>query len=286
MYFLDNKKRHDTKAFLEGVLQEYHQKDYLSSDPVSFVHQIEDKAEQEILAILCATLAYGNVTQIKKSISDLLNRIYKVDTSLLRIVNRLNDSTVSNQLYAELKGYKHRFNTGDDLWFLMMLLSYSVKKYGSVGAHFLSYLNENDETFEAALNHFIKDWKTQSNRIGKPSNSFYYLLTAPEDGSCCKRWCMLLRWMGRKDPIDLGLWMSHSDKHGLKPHQLVMPLDTHSGRICKILKLTRKKTLNWKTAIEITRALKKYDVLDPVKYDFAITRVGILKKYPKHFNKR
>ncbi len=94
---------------------------------------------------------------------------------------------------------------------------------------------------------------------------------------------MLLRWMGRKDGkngVDLGLWMTGSPLlaglSGLKPDQLVLPLDTHVGRISQYLGLTRRKSLNWKAALEITERLREVDPRDPVRYDFALARLGIL----------
>jgi uncharacterized protein (TIGR02757 family) len=89
---------------------------------------------------------------------------------------------------------------------------------------------------------------------------------------------MLLRWMGRKDGVDPGLWTGPGFPEGraLQASQLVIPLDTHTGRITQYLGLTRKKTLNWKTALEVTRGLKACNAQDPTRYDFSISRLGIL----------
>jgi len=40
-------------------------------------------------------------------------------------------------------------------------------------------------------------------------------------------------------------------------------------------KLTERKQADFNTALEITRAFKKFSPEDPVKYDFALTRPGI-----------
>src|SRR5690606_28859172 len=64
--------------------------------------------------------------------------------------------------------------------------------------------------------------------------------------------------------------------HGLRTDQLVMPLDTHTGRIGQYLRLTGRKSLNWKAALEVTENLRVCDDQDPVKYDFALARLGIL----------
>jgi endonuclease III len=63
---------------------------------------------------------------------------------------------------------------------------------------------------------------------------------------------------------------------GIKSSQLVMPLDTHTGRISQYIGLTQRKTLNWLAAVEITDRLKEISPNDPTQYDFAMARLGIL----------
>lgn len=91
---------------------------------------------------------------------------------------------------------------------------------------------------------------------------------------------MLMRWMVRKDELDLGLWSKGSPLlpagPGFGSHQLVMPLDTHTGALAQLLDLTRRKSLNWKAAVEITENLRKFDPVDPVRFDFSLCRLGIL----------
>ena len=91
----------------------------------------------------------------------------------------------------------------------------------------------------------------------------------PAGGSACKRWCMFLRWMVRRAPPDLGRW-TH-----LSPANLVIPLDTHVFRVATFLGLTSRAAPGWRTAVEITQALRTFDPDDPVKYDFALAHLGI-----------
>ena len=98
-----------------------------------------------------------------------------------------------------------------------------------------------------------------------------YLLCSPEKGSACKRMNLFLRWMVRRnDGIDFGLW------EDVSPSQLIIPLDTHVGRISRSIGLTKYKNTNWKAALEVTESLRAFDEADPVKYDFAFSRLGIL----------
>jgi len=261
----------ELKLFLNRLYDSYHQQEYLVSDPLEFPHRFKDPLDQEAVALISALLAYGNVTQIRRSIEDLLLRIEKQRISPAQFVKSLLHSAGRAEGRRAFAGFVHRFNVGQDVLVLFELLARSWSEYGSLGAHFTEGLDPDAQNLTQALNRLIIDWKKWAgNRV---ETSFSYFLTAPADGSCCKRWCMFLRWMVRKDnTIDLGLW---SDK-GIKSRQLVMPLDTHTGRISQYLGLTQRKSLNWKAAVEVTESLKSCDPEDPVKYDFALCRLGIL----------
>ena len=105
----------------------------------------------------------------------------------------------------------------------------------------------------------------------KVTQGIKFMFPLPSKGSVCKRMNLFLRWMVRKDELDFGLW-DEIDKS-----KLIIPVDTHIARICRKLKLTKKKNINWNMAEEITENLKKYDPDDPVKYDFAICHIGMRK---------
>ena len=83
-----------------------------------------------------------------------------------------------------------------------------------------------------------------------------------------KRYMMYLRWMVRKDSLDMGLW-SKIDKK-----DLLMPLDTHTFNVSRRLGLLKRKSYDMKASIELTDTLRSFDVNDPVKYDFALYRLG------------
>ena len=271
--------------FLKKLQSQYHEKKYLSSDPLEFVHRFSDPWDQEAVALVSALLAYGNVKQIRNSIETVLFRVSQHYSNPKNFVKSLQKTSGKKKAEVMFEGFVHRFNTGKDLVLLFKLLEMSWTKYGSLGAHFLSKVEPRDTTIENSLSLLIADWKSW---VGKSGNgmqtSFSYLLTSPQDGSCCKRWCMLLRWMIRKDELDLGLWTENSPlrstfpkEHYVRTDQLVIPLDTHTGRISQHFGLTKRKTLNWQAALEVTEALKEFNAKDPVSYDFALSRLGIIE---------
>jgi uncharacterized protein (TIGR02757 family) len=98
----------------------------------------------------------------------------------------------------------------------------------------------------------------------------------PARGGACKRLNLYLRWMVRGDDgVDLGLFAP------VRPDQLVVPLDTHVSRISRYLGLTRRRTVDWKMAVEVTEGLRRWDRDDPVRFDFALSRLGILDACPR-----
>lgn len=256
------------KSFLQKNYRQYHRADFLSSDPLEFVHRFETPLEQEWVAIVSALLAYGKVAQIKKSVHAVIERVHAASGGESIGWIRALDLSSKSDVF---ENWVHRFNVGSDIEILLALISKSWALHGSVGNHFASHVKDEDETIESALNLFIDDWRSWLPAHTSPS--FHYLLTAPRDGSCCKRWCMLLRWMVRDDELDRGLWK------GIHTYRLVIPVDTHVGKIARHLKLSSRNTMNWKAALEITQNLKKHDRKDPTRFDFSLARVGILDLY-------
>src|SRR5207253_6247793 len=103
-----------------------------------------------------------------------------------------------------------------------------------------------------------------------------FLLSSPADGSACKRMLLYLRWMLRADDgVDVGAWAGVAP-----PSKLLIPLDTHTFRITRYLGLTARKQGDWRAAEEVTAALARLEPEDPVRYDFALCRLGILDLCP------
>jgi uncharacterized protein (TIGR02757 family) len=75
--------------------------------------------------------------------------------------------------------------------------------------------------------------------------------------------------MVRSDAVDPGGW------DDISPAKLIVPLDVHMHRICMALGMTSRKQADLNTALEITQGFRAFVPEDPVKYDFALTRIGI-----------
>jgi uncharacterized protein (TIGR02757 family) len=96
-----------------------------------------------------------------------------------------------------------------------------------------------------------------------------HLIPDPERGSACKRLLLYLRWMVRHDVVDPGGW------EGVSAAKLVVPLDTHMFRLCRAMGFVTRKQASARAALEATAAFRRVMPDDPVRYDFALTRLGI-----------
>ncbi|MEK6705568.1 MAG: TIGR02757 family protein [Bdellovibrionota bacterium] len=283
------------KILLDRLYVKYNRKEFLYSDPLEFVHRYTDPWDQEAVALISSQLAYGNVKQIRRAVEDVLERIKRLSGFPKEFVHTLGrsggtvtDKSFLSAAYDVFGDFVYRFNTGRDIVSLLILLGKSWLAHGSLGAHFLSKLKYTDVNFSTALDSLIQDWK---NWAGSFNHGLGYFLVSPHGGSCCKRWCMFLRWMGRRDALDLGLWSQSgpligSSRFFLRPNQLVVPLDTHTARISRYLGLTSRAGADWKAALEVTENLKFGDFSDrsdPAKYDFALARLGILDICTKRY---
>jgi uncharacterized protein (TIGR02757 family) len=138
-------------------------------------------------------------------------------------------------------------------------------EYGSLSRLFCSRLDDSDTDVIPALSRFVAEV------YGRSSGFRPCLLPSPDAGSACKRLHLFLRWMARSDEVDPGGWDE------VPPSMLVVPLDIHMFRICGELGLTDRRQADCRAAREVTEGFRLISPDDPVKYDFALTRLGIRK---------
>ncbi|WP_459978106.1 TIGR02757 family protein [Nautilia lithotrophica] len=214
-------------------------------DPVLIAHKYKD----EYSALIAALFAYGNV----KAILKFLNQI-NYD---------LKNITIDNKLY-------YRFQTSKDVYYFLKTLSIMKKEYSLNELFLKGYKKENNPI--DGIREIIKTIYT----INKYNSKGYEFLigkippTKTKGISPYKRWNMFLRWMVRDEYPDLGLW------NGVNKKDLIIPLDTHTHKVSLKLGLLKRKTYDLQAALELTQKLKEFDPDDPLKYDFALYRIGQL----------
>ncbi len=253
------------KDILESLYEKYNRPRLIEPDPLQFVYRYTDPADMEIVAFLAADLAYGRVQQIEKSLAALFALMGNSPSAFVRDFN--------DARRKSLRAFKHRFTTGDDISDLLVLLRRVLMKYGGIEQCFLQGCNSGDKNIIPALSKFcasLCEMHAAENN-GRVTPGLQYLLTSPEKGSPCKRLNLFLRWMVRKDQVDPGLWKS------IDKAKLIVPLDVHMGRLCRILGLYHQKTPSLAAALEITESFLEINPTDPIKYDFALSRIGIIE---------
>lgn len=241
-------------------------KSQISPDPLQFLHLYKNENDIELIGFIASIFAYGNVRQI-------INTLERISTILGKepynyILN------FSEEEYENLEGLKHRFYTQEDIINLFIVLRDIYSSFGSLKYLFFTFYNPEEYNLKNAISnfseHLVSEIKKQTNSINV-TRGIKFMFPIPEKGSACKRMNLFLRWMVRKDELDFGLWSE------IPTSKLVIPVDTHIAKICKYLKLTRRKNVCWKMAEEITNNLKRFDPIDPVKYDFALCHIGMRK---------
>ncbi|OGS08146.1 MAG: TIGR02757 family protein [Elusimicrobia bacterium RIFOXYA12_FULL_51_18] len=244
------------KKLLEKTRARFNKKKFIHPDPLEFVYRYAAAHDREIAGFVAAALAYGNVTQILRSVEKVLK---PMGPSPRRWLLKISPADITRTFSS----FKHRFTTGGELTVFLINIKTTIKEYGSLENCFMKHYRPADETLAEAVYDFVNDFN---------SNACAPTLTpCPEKKSSFKRLNLFLRWMVRKDIIDPGVWKN------IPPSKLIVPLDTHMFRIARELGLTARKDTSMKTALEITAAFRRVSPADPVKYDFALTRAGILK---------
>jgi len=244
------------KKSLESTYARFNKKKFIHPDPLEFVYRYETAGDREIAGFVAAALAYGNVTQILKSVEKVLK---PMGASPRLWLLKSSASDISRTFLL----FKHRFTTGAELSIFLINIKTAIEKHGSLENCFLKHYRPADETLADAIYAFVNDFNA---RGCAPT-----LTPCPEKKSSFKRLNLFLRWMVRSDAVDPGVWGK------VPPSKLIIPLDTHMFQVAKRTGLTRRNDTSMKTALEITAAFRKVSPEDPVRYDFSLTRAGIRK---------
>lgn len=256
------------KAVLDRAYAGYDAR-WMEPDPVQFVWRYERPEDREVAGLIASALAYGNVKQIKKSVERVLALLGDRPARSI-------DSLEAAEALATLAGFKHRFNDAEDVACLLVFIRGMRREEGSIERFFAPAGPVGD--LRQALADFVR------RTLALPRDGLYgrgplpedagvrFFFPSPEDGSACKRLCLYLRWMARADSVDPGSWTR------VPRSSLLIPLDAHIINIGRRARLTRRSSPGWRMAEDITATLRACDPEDPVKYDFALHRMGLFRR--------
>lgn len=238
------KKRLDLEVSQRNICGELSS---LKPDPLMVARRYHD----EVIALACALYAYGNAKAI-------VNFLDSIDFSLL-------DSS-EEAIRKEFSNHIYRFQKGEDTVQFFITLK-RLREEGGAYTYFMESYQNNG--LISGLNALIERLYALN-----PYRSYGYefLIGKPVESvnksGAMKRWMMYLRWMVRHDELDMGLW------EGISTKDLIMPLDTHTFNVSKRLGLLSRSQCDLRAALELTAKLREFDPEDPVKYDFALYRLG------------
>jgi uncharacterized protein (TIGR02757 family) len=256
----------NVKAYLDRLYATYDLR-YLPTSAAQFPHRYHRPEDIEVVGFIASCFAYGRVKGFTPPIDALLAVLGDAPYRSLLSFDPRRDA-------ERLRAFSYRFNTARDATCLLWLLRQTLESYGSLKACYLAAYRREHEDTRPALSAFVATLLRLDPRPvygrGRLSPGVNHLLPSPARGGACKRLHLFLRWMVRRDHIDFGLWPE------LDPAKLIIPLDTHVAQVSRRLRLTRMKSPGLAMALEITANLKRFDPADPVKYDFALCRLGML----------
>ncbi len=251
----------ELKEFLDEKYDLYNRESFVESDPVLIIKQFTRKEDIEIAGFLSASIAWGQRLTIVRNAKSLMDRMDREPYEFLM--------NASDAELAVFKDFKHRtFNGEDCIFFIKSLRNIYQNHSGLENVFAQGYKNSGD--VKGAISHFRNVFFS----IEHPQRTEKHISNVDKK-SAAKRINMFLRWMVRKDDrgVDLGLWRE------IKPADLYLPLDVHTGNVGRKLALLTRTQNDWPAVDEITSNLRKMDPNDPIKYDFALFGLGIFEKF-------
>lgn len=238
-----------------------------ATDPIQIVRRFTKPDDREIVGFIAAALAFGRVSSVLQSIERVLAVMGPAPAAYVRRFEPRRDAPA-------FAGIVHRWTREADIVAMLWLLRQMIDRSGSVEDFFLEGYDPKAEDIAGALDSFSAramalDLKAAYGKVPKRPGVCYFF-PQPSKGSGCKRLNLFLRWMVRRDALDLGVWTRVS------PSKLIVPLDTHVIRVGRCLRLTSYTSPGWRMARDITASLRKLDAADPVKYDFSVCHLGMM----------
>ena len=259
--------REELRAPLEELYRSFDDVES-ATDPVHIVRRYTDPDDREVVGFCAAALAFGRVASVLQSVEALLAVMGAHPAEFVRAFEPVRHS-------ARIEPLVHRWIRGRDLVALLLILQRMLKESGSIEDFFVAGDDPAAPDVGPALDSFSAraletDMREAYGRRMAKRPGVCYFFPRPTAGSACKRLNLFLRWMVRRDEVDLGVWTRVS------PSRLVVPLDTHVIRVGQCLRLTHYVSPGWKMASEITASLRAVDPVDPVRYDFSLCHLGMM----------
>lgn len=242
-------------ARFEEVFSRLHRPESIEPDPLEEVRRFPDPSDREIAGLIAATLAFGRVPHILRSVECVLGLMGPHPSKWLAAHTR-------DEMHEQFADWRHRWATGEELCELLLAVRGVRQVCGSLAEAWRASIRIEDRDAHDTLVRWVA--RLDEHGLSKDNS----LMPRPERPSACKRLHLYLRWMIRCDAVDPGGWPD-------APSRLIVPLDVHMHRITRALGLTRRRAADLRAAREITARFRQIDPADPVRFDFSLTRLPI-----------
>jgi len=247
----------DLGKFLEEKYEQYNTYDFVSNDPIQVPHKFSKKEDIEIVAFLSSTIAWGQ----RKSIIKNANRLASwLDNSPHDFIVNAKDSD-----FKVFEQFVHRTFNGNDCIFFLKSLQNIYQSHNGLEPLFTKKISEG-KGMKEALSYFREIFLS----VPHLQRSEKHIANTNKN-STAKRLNLFVMWMVRNDRagVHFNLWKNISTS------ELFLPLDVHTANVGRKLGLLTRKQNDWKAVVEITESLRKFDPVDPIKFDFALFGLGI-----------
>lgn len=229
----------------------YETREFINGDPSWFMHQVEGRANQEAMAFVAQSVAYGSRKQFMPKIQRLL------DESGGEMARWIAEGAFNDIVPRDKQCFYRLYN--NDM-FNRFLTAYQAMlgQYGTMG----DFIRQNSSDALSAIIALTRFFADNGSEGIVPLNA----------KSSCKRLCMFLRWMSRSSsPVDLGHWSGFIDRR-----TLIMPMDVHVVRQSVNFGLLKGTTATMQTARRLTDTMLQVFPDDPLKGDFALFGLGAI----------
>ena len=234
----------------EQLIAEYNDMRYFATDPVAVVRRCTNQRDIEVMGVICSWLALGNRNQIFKKCC------FAYDLMCGKPYDYLLSEQWRQYKDSPLNFYRIFFFR--DFHDLMQSLYNVYKQHATLEE---AILKKNEEL--GIQNEYLTALISLLHANGIPKDR----------KSACKRLCLFLRWMIRRDGIvDLGIWSKFN------PAYLLIPLDVHVNRVAREYGLLTRTSADMRAVEELTANCRKLYPHDPAIMDFALFGVGYTSK--------
>jgi uncharacterized protein (TIGR02757 family) len=251
----------DIKDLLEQKLLEFNSLAFIEADPVSIPHRYTAKEDIEIAGLLAATISWGRRDLIVRAAGKMMALMGDAPHAFVMEASAMELKSLDAMVYRTFQG--------PDMQSMVLGLRRIYQEEG--GLEHVMRLDDAATDTSAGIGRYRNAMLATPSFTARTAKH----IADPSAGSSAKRLNMYLRWMVRQDGagVDFGIWNS------LKASQLICPLDVHTGNVGRKLGLLTRKQDDWRAALELTDALRKFDPRDPVKYDFSLFGLGIFEGF-------